>query len=174
MMRQILGALPLRGEIRAHASRVVVQRMAGLERRPEALLAVRATPVVELALINLCSTPLGERSDMRGIHPEPSIPRTPGPGPLVAHAAARAPPEAVPGARRRSIDAQPLAYFSSHPNSMRFVVSRATCASESTRGISFGHTSTQFCDLPQSVIPPSPITDSRRSFWCIAPEGCML
>jgi hypothetical protein len=45
---------------------------------------------------------------------------------------------------------------------------------ESTSGISFGQTSTQFCALPQSSTPPLPITASSRSSACIAPEGCAL
>lgn len=171
-MRKILGALPLRREIGTHASRVLVQRMASLERRLEAMLAVRATPVVELALLDLRSTPLGESSDMRGIHRGPSITeRCAGSRRWCRTRAAGGRP-GRPGHTGRSTRGP--RYFSSQPNSIRFVVSRETAASESTSGISFGHTSTQFCDLPQSVIPPSLITDSRRSPSCIAPEGCML
>lgn len=170
-MRQILGALPLCREIRAHAPRVLVQRVAGLKRRLSAPLSVRAAPVVELALLDLCSTPLGESPDVRRIHPGPVYPeRLPSPPPMEPHIRRRRPSRAPGAGRRRAASA----YFSSQPNSMCFVVSRATCAIESTSGISFGQTSTQFCDLPQSVMPPSPITDSSRSFCFIAPEGCML
>jgi hypothetical protein len=65
-------------------------------------------------------------------------------------------------------------YFKSQPNSSRLVVARPTSAMESTSGISLGQTSTQFCALPQSSTPPLPITDSRRSPACMAPEGWAL
>ena len=46
-----------------------------------------------------------------------------------------------------------LTSFSNQPNSTCFVVCRATWAIESTNGISFGQTSTQFCALPQPAAP---------------------
>src|SRR5690606_32399029 len=42
------------------------------------------------------------------------------------------------------------------------------------RGISLGHTRLQFCALPQSWIPPSPISPRVRSSAFFAPVGCRL
>lgn len=65
----------------------------------------------------------------------------------------------------------PVRYLRSQPKSICFVACRETTAIESTSGISFGHTSTQFCALPQSATPPSTIRASRRSAACIFPLG---
>lgn len=80
----------------------------------------------------------------------------------------------VPSGNATAIAGDCNTYFNNHPNKSRFVASRDTTARLSTSGISFGQTSTQFCDLPQSCTPPSPMMDSSRSFLCIAPEGCRL
>src|SRR5699024_11995652 len=47
-------------------------------------------------------------------------------------------------------------------------------AMEVVNGIPFGHTSTQFCELPQPDIPPSSINPSNLSLLFISPVGCAL
>ena len=49
-----------------------------------------------------------------------------------------------------------------------------TCAIDSVRGISFGHTCTQFCEFPQFPMPPGFVISSRRSALSVAPVGCAL
>lgn len=62
-------------------------------------------------------------------------------------------------------------YLSSQPKSMRLVAARPTAAIESTRGMPFGQTSTQFWAFPHPSTPPAPMTASSRSSACILPLG---
>src|SRR5690606_41232392 len=56
----------------------------------------------------------------------------------------------------------------------RLLASRCIFVVVVVRGISLRHTSLQFCALPQSSIPPSPISPRVRSSALFAPVGCRL
>src|SRR5699024_9813707 len=54
------------------------------------------------------------------------------------------------------------------------VVSLCIAAMDVVSGIPCGQASTQFCAIPHSATPPTPIRASRRSSLFMLPVGCRL
>lgn len=67
-MGQILGAIPLRGDLRANATSVLVERVAGAKRGEAAVLAELAGPVLPLLLLDQRAVSVGEGAEISGIH----------------------------------------------------------------------------------------------------------
>ncbi len=65
---QIFGAVPLRREVRPHAARVLVERVAGAECGQAAVLTKLAGPVLALELLDGRAISAGEGAKVGGIH----------------------------------------------------------------------------------------------------------